>query len=83
MSGTGSRTQTQGMIEMACMAGNAYAIARAEALQGAVLERFEEEGVNSHLSTTRSLQAFHEATETVMERKRSAKDEMFGRSTPR
>jgi TRAP-type mannitol/chloroaromatic compound transport system substrate-binding protein len=33
----GLSEQTQAMINMACMAGNAYAIARAEALQGAVI----------------------------------------------
>src|SRR6056297_3882365 len=36
----GLEDATQGMIEMACTAGVAHAISRAEALQGAVLERF-------------------------------------------
>ncbi len=74
----GLSEQTQGLIDMACMAGNAYAIARAEALQGEVLARFEERGVTLGTFDDETLLAFWEATETVMER-RSAADEMFGR----
>ena len=69
---------TQGMIEMACTAGVAYSYARAEALQGAVLARFEEEGVELVQLSDELLEAFQEATHKVMER-RSAEDEMFGR----
>lgn len=69
---------TQAMIEMACMSGNAYAIAKAEALQGAVLAEFEDRGVNLGVIDDATLMAFYEATQTVMER-RSAEDEMFGR----
>jgi len=74
----GLEDATQGMIEMACTAGVAHAISRAEALQGAVLERFEEEGVELVTLSDEILGAFQDATETVMER-RSAEDEMFGR----
>jgi TRAP-type mannitol/chloroaromatic compound transport system substrate-binding protein len=69
---------TQGMIEMACTAGVAYSYARAEALQGAVLERFEAEGVELVQLSDELLTAFQDATETVMQR-RSEQDEMFGR----
>ncbi len=69
---------TRGMIEMACSAGVAYAISRSEALQGAVLERFEAEGVELVTISDEILSAFQDATETVMQR-RSAEDETFGR----
>jgi TRAP-type mannitol/chloroaromatic compound transport system substrate-binding protein len=74
----GLSEQTQALIDMACMAGNAYAIARAEALQGEVLARFEEQGVTLGVYDDDTLRAFHDATVTVMER-RSAENEMFGR----
>lgn len=70
--------QTQALIETACMAGVAYSISRAEALQGAVLERFQAEGVNLVRLSDDILLAFQEATRLVMER-RSANDEMFAR----
>jgi TRAP-type mannitol/chloroaromatic compound transport system substrate-binding protein len=69
---------TQGIFEMACTAGVAYAISRAEALQGAVLARFAEEGVELVTLSDEILSAFQDATETVMQR-RSEQDEMFGR----
>jgi TRAP-type mannitol/chloroaromatic compound transport system substrate-binding protein len=69
---------TKAMIEMACMAGNAYAIAKAEALQGAVLKRFEEQGVAVRTYSDEMLRGFYETTKAVMER-RSAEDEMFGK----
>jgi TRAP-type mannitol/chloroaromatic compound transport system substrate-binding protein len=70
--------QTQALIEMACMAGNAYAIARAEALQGEVLRRFEDEGVTLGVFDDEILLELWAATERVMER-RSGQNEMFGR----
>ncbi|WP_196258043.1 TRAP transporter substrate-binding protein [Pelagibacterium limicola] len=70
--------QTKAMIENACWAGTAYSIARAEALQGAVIQRFEESGTNVETYSDEIIAAFHEATKTVMER-RSAADELFGR----
>jgi TRAP-type mannitol/chloroaromatic compound transport system substrate-binding protein len=69
---------TQAMIEMACMAGNAYAIAKAEALQGEVLARFEEQGVNLRTYDDDTLKAFYETTTQVMERI-SSENELFGR----
>lgn len=74
----GLEDQTRAMIETTCMAGNAYAIARAEALQGAVLERFDERGTNIRTYSDEQIAAFYDATQTVMER-RSADDEMFGK----
>jgi TRAP-type mannitol/chloroaromatic compound transport system substrate-binding protein len=69
--------ETQGLIEMACMAGNAHAIAKGEALQGAVLKKFEDEGVTLHTYDDETLKAFYDATKTVMERT-SAENEQFG-----
>jgi TRAP-type mannitol/chloroaromatic compound transport system substrate-binding protein len=74
----GLEPTTQALIETACMAGNAHAIAKGDALQGEVLQRFEEEGVTLHTYDDEMLKAFYEATKTVMER-RSAEDEMFGK----
>lgn len=75
---SGLEPQTQAMIETACMAGNAMAIAKAEALQGAVLKRFADQGVEVRTYSDEMLQAFYETTKTVMER-RSAEDPMFGK----
>ncbi|MCC5988622.1 MAG: TRAP transporter substrate-binding protein [Pararhodobacter sp.] len=69
---------TQAMLNMACMAGNAYSIARAEALQGAVITSFEERGTNVRTYSDEQIAAFYEATQTVMARW-SEQDEMFGR----
>lgn len=74
----GLSEQTQALIEMTCMAGNAYAIARAEALQGAVITSFEERGTNVRTYSDEQIAAFWEATQTVMERN-SERDEMFGK----
>lgn len=74
----GLSDQTQAMINMACMAGNAYAIARAEALQGAVITRFEERGTNVRTYSDEQIAAFREASNVVMARW-SEQDEMFGR----
>jgi TRAP-type mannitol/chloroaromatic compound transport system substrate-binding protein len=69
---------TKSMIETACMAGNAMAIAKAEALQGEVLKRFEEQGVSVRTYDDDMLKAFYDTTKKVMER-RSAENEMFGK----
>jgi TRAP-type mannitol/chloroaromatic compound transport system substrate-binding protein len=74
----GLSEQTQALFEMACMAGNAYAIARAEALQGEVLQRFQEQGVTLSVFDDEILLELYAATERVMER-RSSENEMFGR----
>ena len=60
------------------MAGMTYSIARAEALQGAILKEFEAEGVQVRQYDDATLKAFYDATKTVMERK-SAEDEQFGK----
>ena len=70
--------QTQAMINMACMAGNAYSIARAEALQGAVITRFEERGTNVRTYSDEQIAAFREASNNVLGRW-SENDEMFGK----
>ena len=69
---------TKALIETTCMAGNSYAIARAEALQGAVLKRFEERGTNIRTYSDEMLSGFYKATKTVLER-HAARDEMFGK----
>lgn len=74
----GLEDQTRSMIEMACMAGNSYAIGRAEALQGAVLERYDERGVNVRTYSDEQIAAFREASNRVL-KDWSEKDEMFGK----
>lgn len=70
--------QTQALIENTCMAANMYALARAEALQGAVLKRFQEQGVNLMPYNDEILSAFKEATDKVMAR-RSAGDPLWAK----
>lgn len=74
----GLEDQTRAMIEMACMAGNSYAIGRAEALQGAVLQRYDERGVNVRTYSDEQIAAFRDASNEVMGRW-SEQDEMFGK----
>lgn len=74
----GLEDETRALIDMACMAGNAMAVAKAEALQGAVLKRFADEGVNVREYTDEQLNAFYGATQTVMARK-SEENEQFGK----
>ena len=69
---------TKAMFETACEAGVAYSIARAEALQGAILTDFEEKGVTLQRYDDETLKAFYDATQTVMERK-SSENEMFAK----
>lgn len=68
--------QTQAMIETTCTAAVTMALAKAEALQGAVLRRFEANGVNLVQYNDDVLRAFRDATKTVMDR-RSAADTQF------
>ncbi len=72
----GLSDQTQAVIETTCMAGTMYALARAEALQGAVLQRFEERGTNIRTYSDEQIEAFYAATQRVFDRLR-AEDEMF------
>lgn len=74
----GLSEQTRATIDTVCAAGNAYSIARAEALQGAVIQRFQERGTNVRTYSDEMIAAFYDATRTVLER-RSEQDEMFGR----
>jgi TRAP-type mannitol/chloroaromatic compound transport system substrate-binding protein len=68
----------QAIIETACEAGVIHALAKAEALQGPVLAKFKEEGVNEVTLPDDVLKALHEATVEVMAEE-SAKDEWFKR----
>ncbi|MFV0291951.1 MAG: TRAP transporter substrate-binding protein [Paracoccus sp. (in: a-proteobacteria)] len=74
----GLNTTTQSLIETSCMAGVTYAMARAEALQGTVLESFAEKGVTAKQLPEDVLQTFRDATEVVMARESEA-DPMFAK----
>lgn len=73
----GLNKQTQALIENTCVAANTLSIAKAEALQGAVLADFKNKGVELHQYSPEILMAFEEATQKVMAR-RSASDQTFG-----
>ncbi|MEL0611605.1 TRAP transporter substrate-binding protein [Marinomonas arenicola] len=68
--------QTQSLIENSCMAANTLAISKSEALQGGVLAKFEEKGVNLHQYSPEILKAFETATDKVMA-KHSQQDPQF------
>jgi len=70
--------ETQALLETSCKAANTIALAKAEALQGAVLQRFKEKGVQLHQYKPEILQAFEEATDRVM-KKHSDADPMFAK----
>jgi TRAP-type mannitol/chloroaromatic compound transport system substrate-binding protein len=74
----GLEEQTRAMINLACKAGVAYSIGRAEALQGAALKRFEEQGTNIRTYSDEQIAAFREAANTVLT-SWSERDEMFGK----
>lgn len=74
----GLKPTTQALIETTCMAGVTYAMARAEALQGAVLNSFAEKGVSAERLPEDVLQKFRDATETVMTRE-SENDPQFAK----
>jgi TRAP-type mannitol/chloroaromatic compound transport system substrate-binding protein len=74
----GLEDTTKAMIETACIAGTTMAIAKGEALQGAVLTRFEGEGVTLHVYDDETLKAFYEAATKVMDR-RAESDPVFAR----
>ena len=67
---------TQAMIETACTAGVTMSVAKAEALQGETLAKFEKEGVKAVKVSTELLAAFQKASAEVMSEE-SAKDAMF------
>lgn len=70
---------TQALIETTCTAGVTMAIAKAEALQGDVLQRFEEQGVTLHQFSDDMLNTFYQASKEVLAEE-AAKDEMFRRT---
>lgn len=72
----GLSAQDQALIELACMAGNAYALAKAEAMQGPTLAELEAKGVNLRNYSDEFIEAFRAAHHTVMERRRAA-DPLF------
>jgi len=67
---------TKALIETTCTAGVAISIAKAEALQGATLEKFEKDGVKSVKVSPELLAAFKKATDEVMAEEAS-KDATF------
>lgn len=69
---------TKAMIETACAAGVSMALAKAEATQGPMLEKFEKEGVNARKVGPELLAAFKKATDEVLAEE-AAKDAMFKR----
>ena len=70
------KPDTQAMIETACTAGVTMAIAKAEALQAPVIEKFKKEGVKAVKLPDSVLKAFQKASSEVMAEE-SAKDAMF------
>ena len=70
------KPDTQAMIEGACTAGVTMAIAKAEATQAPVIEKFQKEGVKAVRLPDSVLKAFQKATDEVMAEE-SAKDPMF------
>lgn len=67
---------TQALIETTCTAGVTMAIAKAEALQGPMLAKFEKEGVKNIQFSADILHAFQKASAEVMAEE-SAKDPLF------
>ncbi|MBK7563821.1 MAG: TRAP transporter substrate-binding protein [Propionivibrio sp.] len=70
------KPQTQAQIETTCTAAVTMAIAKAEALQGAVLAKFEKEGTKARQFNKTMLDAFAKATKEVMAEE-SAADPQF------
>ena len=70
------KPQTQAQIETACTAGVIMSLAKAEALQGDILAKFEKEGVQLRQFGKPMLDAFAKASKEVLAEE-SAKDPMF------
>ncbi|MCP5290024.1 MAG: TRAP transporter substrate-binding protein [Burkholderiaceae bacterium] len=70
------KPQTQAQIETTCTAGVTMAMAKAEALQGEMLAKFEKEGVTLRVFDKTMLDAFAKASKEVLAEE-SAKDPMF------
>ena len=62
----------QALIEMACTAGMARAIARGEAAQGEVLKKFQDEGIHTMTLPTELLEELRKVTDEVLEEEASA-----------
>ncbi len=71
-------SEEQGLIEMACMAANTYAISRAEALQGPMLSSFVDKGVTAVQLPEEILRELQRTATELMEEE-AAKDEMFAK----
>ncbi|MBM3488001.1 MAG: TRAP transporter substrate-binding protein [Alphaproteobacteria bacterium] len=72
----GLKDDTKALIETTCTAGVAMSLAKAEALQGPVMEKFAKEGVKLIRLPEQVLRAFRKATDEVMAEE-SAKDANF------
>jgi TRAP-type mannitol/chloroaromatic compound transport system substrate-binding protein len=72
----GLSDQDKVLIETTCAAGVTMAIAKAEALQGPMLAKFEQEGVKNVQFSDEILRAFENATKEVMAEE-SANNEQF------
>jgi TRAP-type mannitol/chloroaromatic compound transport system substrate-binding protein len=70
------KPQTQAQIETTCTAGVTMALAKAEALQGEMLKKFEKDGVKLRQFGKPMLDAFAKASKEVIAEE-SAKDPMF------
>jgi TRAP-type mannitol/chloroaromatic compound transport system substrate-binding protein len=70
------KPQTQAQIETTCIAGVIMSLAKAEALQGDMLAKFEKEGVQLRQFGKPMLDAFAKASKEVLAEE-SAKDPMF------
>ncbi len=70
------KPQTQAQIETTCTAGVIMSLAKAEALQGDMLAKFEKEGVQLRQFGKPMLDAFAKASKEVLAEE-SAKDPMF------
>ncbi len=70
------KPETQALIETTCTAGVTMAIAKAEALQGDVLAKFEKEGVTAVKVPDDLLKSFQKAANEVIAEE-SAKDALF------
>jgi len=70
------KPQTQAQIETTCTAGVIMALAKAEALQGDMLAKFEKEGVQLRQFNKPMLDAFATASKEVLAEE-SAKDPLF------
>jgi len=69
---------TQSALETACTAGVTRNLARSEGLQGAVLERFQREGVDTRVLDPALLETLRTAAQAVLEEEAAA-DPTFAR----